>query len=344
MRTIWWCAICFAAGACAWWEALRYVVPFIVFKFQEKQKENHDTLLCRAREQCGLAVSHFTMTAQEIAMNSVMSPDLSDEEAGKIYEHLDRRLASKGRNGTQPLVLHIGPADLDDEDMAMYNRLAAPLRDSHGKVAFVEPHPFLRSKLQQKLRSLPDGLGQLSPSVLPVAICPGDREAVLYKISDRFFRDFKETGWLYLIRYWAGLDRQHLLRELQIFCNQTGKVWLFKTLHVFPKTFPSTLDAWMPYIEELPVRCLSPRSILQEVQAGPESVEILIVDAEGYDTELVNLFLAMDRFAPSTIVFEWHLHANDPSKLDALVKLARGLHARGYDIHRHNHDVIAIAY
>eukprot|EP00415_Alexandrium_ostenfeldii_P000041 UN0041 len=276
-------------------------------------------------------------------MNSVFSPDLSDEEIERMHATLSLRMTSRAKNGTQPLVLHVGPADLDDEDLGMYTRLAKPLQETHGKVAFVEPHPFLRAKLQNRIRTIPNA-DQLSLNVLPVALCPSDRNSTLYKISDRFFRDFKETGWLYLIRYWAGLDKEHLLRELQIFCNQTGKVWFFKATHIFPKNFPSTLDAWMPYIEALPVRCLSPVSLLKEAKAGPESVEILIVDAEGYDVELVNMFMALDAFTPSAVMFEWHLHATNPSKLESLVKLSRMLHARGYDVHRHNHDVIAISH
>jgi len=334
------CVICLAATACAFWELVKFVVPFIVFKFREKLKDNHASLLCRAHVPCNLTASHFTLTPEEVAMNSVFSPEMSQEVAEGIFRLWEARLASKRRGGGATSVVHVGPADLDEEDLATYTRMSPLLAGS--RVLLVEPHPYQRRRLEDRLRLI-RGHERISLEPMAAAVCPGDGDSAFYRISDRFFRDFKETGWLYLLRYWAGLDKQHLMRELEVFCNQTGKVWLFKSLGVFPGTFPSTMAAWLPYIEEVRVPCHTPSGLLAAADMGPEAVDVLIVDAEGYDTQLVSMFAELRGFDPVIVMFEWHLHLNKPAKLNDLVSLVRDLHARGYEIHRHNHDVVAVA-
>jgi len=322
-------------------QAAKIVIPFIVFKAREKLKGNHDTLLCRAREACALGAGNFTMTAEELEMNSVFSPDMAGEEIAKIFKLWERKFEDRKKEGGTPLIIHAGPADLDEDELAMYQMIAPSLQGA--RVVFVEPHLFQRLQLEKRLREV-HGHDRMSLDILGAAMCPHAEDGVsFFKISDRFFQDFKETGWLYLIRYWAGLRKEHLIRELQVFCNKTGNVWFFKDIRIFPETFPLTVDDWLPYIEEVRVRCHTPATLLEQIGARPEAVDVLLLDVEGYDVEIVNMFLELQGFAPTTIMFEWHLHGNDPAKLDALVNLARKLHARGYELHRHNHDVVAVS-
>jgi len=336
------CILCIAVGGCLFWETVKFVIPFIVFKIREKAKDNHETLICRAHEPCSLGAANFTMTPEELEMNAVFSPDLKAEEVARVHELWEKKFAARRQKGGTPLFIHVGPADLDQEELDMYDRTAPLLQGA--RIVFLEPHPFQRAKLQQRARLIRNA-SSMSLSIMAAALCPSESDSVtFYKVSDRFFQDFKETGWLYLVRYWAGLDRRHLVHELQVFCNSTGKPWIFRSLGVFPENFPATVEEWLPYIEELRVRCLTPASLMRELEAGPEAVDVLIMDAEGYDTQLVGMFMELEGFRPATIMFEWHLHGNDPGKLEDLVHLARDLHARGYELHRHNHDVLAVAY
>lgn len=331
------CAAYVGIGAYASWLALKFLAPFLTFAVREKLKGDHKTLLCRAGEECSLLAESFALTEEELQRHAVFSPDLSAEEVDRIHSLWAKRFHAKHQQHRGFAIIHVGPADLMDEDFAMYQRLA-PLTEPGDRVVLVEPHPGQ----QQRLRDRIDSIHNLtSATILPVALCPTMGDGVtFYRISDAFFRDFKDYA--FYMRYWASLDRQHLLDETQFF-NSNQKVWLFKALGIFPESFPESADDWTPYIEELRVRCHTPASLLAEARLRPQDLDVLILDAEGYDTELMGLFLAMDGFAPATIMFEWHLHANDAIKLEALVSLVRALHLRGYDIHRHNHDVVAVA-
>mmetsp|Transcript_8086 Transcript_8086/g.12210 ORF Transcript_8086/g.12210 Transcript_8086/m.12210 type:complete len:223 (-) Transcript_8086:126-794(-) len=219
----------------------------------------------------------------------------------------------------------------------MYQRIK-PLMEDGGRIILVEPHPGQQSRLRERIYGIHD---RSSVTILPTAICPTLGDSVtFYRISDNFFRRFNDYA--FYIRYWASLDKQHLIDETQFF-NSNQKVWLFKALHIFPKHFPESVEEWLPYIEAVHVQCHTPASLLAETQLEPRDVDVLILDAEGYDTELMHMFLAMDGFAPASIMFEWHLHANNASKLGELLQLVRAVHARGYDVHRHNHDIVAVA-
>mmetsp|Transcript_144924 Transcript_144924/g.449902 ORF Transcript_144924/g.449902 Transcript_144924/m.449902 type:complete len:250 (-) Transcript_144924:51-800(-) len=242
----------------------------------------------------------------------------------------------KRPHGKGFVVVHIGPADLMDEDYSMYRRFG-PLLNSSGRVVLVEPHPGQRRRLM-------DRIGEVhhsgTVSLLPAAVCPSPGDgATFFRISDAFFKEFRDYA--FYMRYWASLSKGHLIRETQFF-NSNQKVWLFKALGIFPTNFPETSLEWEPYIEEAPVRCFTPAGLLAHAGVAPHDVDVLLLDAEGYDVELMPLFLALDGFSPATIMFEWHLHANNVTKIEALVRLVRALHTRGYDIHRHNHDVVAV--
>merc|ERR1712113_878864 len=105
------------------------------------------------------------------------------------------------------------------------------------------------------------------------------------------------------------------MKEKQALLMKFNKNWRPYLHPIAMEGFPnseeelrSLLDS---YIEEVPVRCLSPRDLLAEVHVQPEMVVHLKIDAEGYDAILLNHFLELKGFAPAIMQFEWEWSFKD---------------------------------
>eukprot|EP00747_Dinoflagellata_sp_TGD_P084775 gnl/TRDRNA2_/TRDRNA2_162647_c1_seq3.p1 gnl/TRDRNA2_/TRDRNA2_162647_c1~~gnl/TRDRNA2_/TRDRNA2_162647_c1_seq3.p1 ORF type:complete len:104 (-),score=23.13 gnl/TRDRNA2_/TRDRNA2_162647_c1_seq3:277-588(-) len=85
--------------------------------------------------------------------------------------------------------------------------------------------------------------------------------------------------------------------------------------------------------DEIAVRCISPTSFLKELSLDASAIDILHVDAEGYEFALVNEFAALPGFGPAVIVFEF---LDDPARADmiaaALVSHGMTVHTEGWDL------------
>lgn len=333
------CGIALSVGGlCA---AFVAAFPFVAFELREKLKEPLPSLLCRAGEPCNITPASFRMLEEEVSMHAVFSPFLSGKDIDAIHELFSRRFVSRRGHGGAPFVLHIGPADLEPEELALYKHILPKMDAEKERVVFVEPHPGQQVRLREKIRDNLEPLGRARIEVLPAAVCGSAADnVVFYRISDKFYERFRGDHW-YFTRYWSSLEKRNLIKELQ-FYNLNGKAWLFKAIGVFPQAFPASDEDWNEYIEEVPVRCHTPSTLLKALDIDASAIDVLLMDTEGYDTQLMNLFVDMKGFNPVTIQFEWHLHDNEPARLAALVELVLALHTRGYDIHRHNHDVVAM--
>ena len=79
------------------------------------------------------------------------------------------------------------------------------------------------------------------------------------------------------------------------------------------------------YIEARKVPCLTPAIFMRTADVEPSRVDVLVVDAEGFDAHIVQSFLAVPAFQPKAIVFEWvHIKQSDRRPLLA------NLTAKGY--------------
>jgi FkbM family methyltransferase len=86
-------------------------------------------------------------------------------------------------------------------------------------------------------------------------------------------------------------------------------------------------------IGAIPVDCVT----FEDILVGVERVDLLEVDAEGYDLELLRAF-DFDRFAPAIVRFEHaHLSRRDWDEAVAL------LHRNGYRVVREEHDTTGYA-
>lgn len=71
------------------------------------------------------------------------------------------------------------------------------------------------------------------------------------------------------------------------------------------------------HIEVHPVRCVTFNRLLDEAGAG--TVDLLQIDAEGYDVELLRVF-PFDRLRPAIIRYE-HMHVSKQSQLECVARL-----------------------
>lgn len=135
-----------------------------------------------------------------------------------------------------------------------------------------------------------------------VAIAAEDGESILYRIKP----DAEGPPWLHQI---ASFDLEVIRRHA----------------HMVPG-----LD---PMIETEKVRCMTFATLFDE--AGVDRVDMLQVDAEGYDAEILRLFDVGKR-APAIIRFE-HKHLSVSAHADALAMLVRA----GYRVATCGSDTLA---
>merc|ERR1712032_763550 len=100
--------------------------------------------------------------------------------------------------------------------------------------------------------------------------------------------------------------------------NSVDRDFVLRSLRLQSKV-PHLRDLYEEYLEELQVRCLAPPDVMTEAHLTPESVDLFLVDAEGYDAMIVSSLLGVDGFSPAVVVFE----AFEPSYVAAVSVLDR---------------------
>lgn len=105
----------------------------------------------------------------------------------------------------------------------------------------------------------------------------------------------------------------------------------------FDKELVKKQTRWVPdvvdRIQEIQVRCISMRTLVDEVEGN--EIDILLVDAEGYDFEILKM-IDFSKMKPTIICYE---HTNlDKTQMQAAATL---LASQGYRMTRDNLDTIA---
>mmetsp|Transcript_40353 Transcript_40353/g.128234 ORF Transcript_40353/g.128234 Transcript_40353/m.128234 type:complete len:344 (+) Transcript_40353:173-1204(+) len=145
------------------------------------------------------------------------------------------------------------------------------------RMVLVEPNPVVLPLLQGHLRAL--GLNTSRARVVNAAVCPSDEGSV----------DF------------------HVLKGNPAKGSVMGSLSKAQLLHYY-----QTEDN----LEGIPVRCVTPSSLLEELQVAPGDIDVLAMDAEGSDATIADLFLLLNDLSPAFIQFEWWT-----ARCDALMKL-----------------------
>lgn len=104
-------------------------------------------------------------------------------------------------------------------------------------------------------------------------------------------------------------------------------------------------------IDVLSVKQISPVGLLREANVTPAAVEALIVNTLGFNIDVVESFLSVDRFAPFYLKFRFdvaihHRDSNNESvvlssRQQNLTRIQRTLESRGYKVGSHGYDVTA---
>lgn len=154
----------------------------------------------------------------------------------------------------------------------------------------LEPQSHVFERLKQNHK---DSTGLIFENV---ALGAEEAMTTLYKVNSELVKQYKDLGGV------ASFDRNHVLQEL---LSNKSKLTLGDN---------RTADS---YIEEEKVEVTTYSKLIEKHQLS--SLDILMIDAEGYDFEAVTLF-PFDTLRPKAIVFEYkHLSKERMDKIKSLL-------------------------
>ncbi|CAK0841345.1 unnamed protein product [Prorocentrum cordatum] len=152
---------------------------------------------------------------------------------------------------------------------------------------------------------------------MQVAVCPEKSGSVPFYVvdSERLVRDHPDTP-KWAAKQLSSMDRHHIVKHA--------------------RSLAMKRSAWEAYIQEIAVPCLTPADLLAAASLPPAQVDLLQVDAEGFDGKIVRTFLNLPEVNPKVIRFEQkHLPRQE------LGNLTSYLRARGYRVEQISSDVVA---
>lgn len=184
-------------------------------------------------------------------------------------------------------VVQVGACDGDfDANGDTNDPVQSIIRRKNVRAIMVEPNPPVFKKLQENTKThfAKDG-DRVRP--MNMAVCPDKTGTVpFYVVSPQFAEDFPKAP------HWAKYQLSSMDRSLV----KTHLSWL---------SSGKGAQKYEKYIEAVPVQCNTPRDLLKEGSVEPQAVDILEVDAEGFDGKIVEAFFNIGpTFAPSIVVYE----------------------------------------
>ena len=93
------------------------------------------------------------------------------------------------------------------------------------------------------------------------------------------------------------------------------------------------------------MKCPSVQALLEELQVDASQIGLLIIDAEGLDTMLLEDFLSLPGFKPAVLQWEYQHHNLYPSRAahrNATFQVVKQVAALGYDIQALKGDLVAV--
>lgn len=242
------------------------------------------------------------------------------------------------------MILHIGPNDGAENEAAFYQLLVGMAQETgmELRLIFLEPLPSAAATLRRRLYRF---LGNQSVEVLTAAVCPtGTGTApVLYTLSREVPPETSSTVASFFNRgsYLSSLSWErfhHSLREFADFSKRRDS-------HLSRKE-QQEIDALLKtQILSIPVRCPSVFGLLEELQLDISDLGLLIIDAEGVDTMLLQDFLSLPSFKPSVVQWEYvhsDAYPNRSAYRNATFRVVQHMAARGYDVMALMGDMVAV--
>lgn len=188
-------------------------------------------------------------------------------------------------------------------------------------VVLIEPNPVAYKRLRRAIDAASRNRGGHQIQTLNVAVCPRRaslRGVPFFVVSDRFAEDFPSAP--HWMKYELGsLNMRHVLADhdpLRYFGH--------------PPVPPS-------YVQRIVVPCHTPRELMRMHSIYPGEVDVLVVDAEGYDADITAAFMQPARFRPHVVVFEQkHLNKSVSKGLEGI------LHRKAYRLNRDFENTVAV--
>jgi len=179
-----------------------------------------------------------------------------------------------------PMLRTAGRSDVGCTDLGA-TVAADLLRSPNVRGLLVEASPRNFKQLQQNLLS--SGLCKRH-SAVNAAVCTASKEMTFYSVADDFADKYPDAPF-------------YAQSEINSFNHQ-------RVLSVLGFLMGTDRSQAGSFVIETPVSCYHPRKLLRSSELKPASTDVLIVDAEGMDTEIVLAFLSVPTFRPRAIVTE----------------------------------------
>ncbi|CAE7798059.1 unnamed protein product [Symbiodinium sp. CCMP2592] len=274
------------------------------------------SVLCWPHDACRLVNQTCGFDKKLAAQNSQAHVDLLVQRAHEVT--------------TNFTVLHIGTNQLLDEELQWYQQLQRRIRqDTAGartlRLFFVEPQPQAVHRLRERARQIQQEGVQIT--FIEAALCTeNDTGQVFYILTERLYKDFPNYKIPRARIGFLSSFSKNRIREM---------VLQYATEQDFLSS-PEVLDV---YIDEISVRCWDAQGLLKQAGLKPADIDVLVTDLEGYDTQFLPFFFALEGFSPLSLTFE-HYGQLLPSIVTQWT--IRELAHRGYIVHCHRQDIIAI--
>jgi len=247
-----------------------------------------------------------------------MMASRSEAVAVALHRRYLRRLREGGQTPQMGFVF-VGPNTLGDTEVLQLRAFDAAC-GSASRLVLVEPQEPIIQELS--IRASAIGMGTQRTAVINAAMCPSAGGSLsLWKFRD----GTAPSGWMMEgARQWSTLGGKDVLlntwRRNTMFYG-----WPLELRH------EDDLEDW---VEEVPVKCHTASTLLQEVGMQVGSVDYLMIDAEGYDAEILGSFMDLPGFSPAVIIFEWAFHHASRGKLHMLPDITNNWSQRGYAVYK----------
>jgi len=229
----------------------------------------------------------------------------ADKQESRSARLIDRAFKKYG----QVTAIQVGACDGDPDQTTSNDPLRMFLARPGLHAVLLEPNPVVFKMLQDNLKAQLETTEHIL--VMNAAVTNKSFDSVpFYVVSPRLIRDFPRFEHFHWARYqlssmdWAHVAKHHEYLAL-------------------------SRDKFATYIDKIDVRALTPADVLTKAALEPGAVDLLVVDAEGYDVEIVTAFLLLDAFNPKIIIFE-ATHSQNAQLHDLQSLLA----LRGYQVAR----------
>jgi len=187
-------------------------------------------------------------------------------------------------------------------------------------MVLVEPNEPVSRNLTKRLATI--GIDANRVHVVPAGMCRNESQMEFFKPSlEKLIAQFpsreshiRKHGWM--LDDWGSFEKRRVKTALVRWLNSSDAATC---------------------VESEIVQCRTPVRVLEELGVNANDIVSTIVDAEGFDVDIVDELMAIDNFMPAILQFEWE-HTLPRRVLPVMTALSK----RGYNVHSNLGDIIAL--